>query len=111
MARSLRLLSSEGCAALPAVSMRAVSFARVAASLTTGEPPRALVGDIVDRLQIRRLLQGFARRVSIPFGPIQLGRHVDHDGFQQRKNGAVFSQIFKRTSADLHGTREVLGNR
>ena len=40
MARSLRLPSSEACAALPAASMRAVSFARVAGSLTTGEPPR-----------------------------------------------------------------------
>ena len=71
-----------------------------------------VVGDIVDRLQIRRLLQGFARRVSIRFGLSQLGLHVDHAGFQHRKNGTVISQIFKRTrSADLHGTRKVLGNR
>ena len=43
IARNLRFPSSEACAAFPAASISAASFALIAASLTTGEPPLNLI--------------------------------------------------------------------
>jgi hypothetical protein len=47
--------------------------------------------------------------VGFSLGLVQIGLHIGHAGFQDRKDIAMVSQVFQRTRrANLHGAGEVL---